>query len=120
MPSPTERALEIFAAFEGQHIDRLSDLVTDDVRLQLGNEEPLFGKEAFEQAVQTFLDSVVAFHHDVLSVWHDRDALIVEVEVRYTRLDGREVVLPCCNVFRLRAGLIFDYRTYMDINPVYA
>jgi len=29
-------------------------------------------------------------------------------------------VLPCCNVFRMRDGLISEYRSYMDAAPVYA
>jgi hypothetical protein len=28
-------------------------------------------------------------------------------------------MLPCCNVFKLRDGLISEYRSYMDANPVY-
>ena len=48
------------------------------------------------------------------------DALIAEFDVHYTRLDGREVTLPCCNVFRLRDGLVSEYRSYIDANPVYA
>jgi hypothetical protein len=29
------------------------------------------------------------------------------------------IALPCCKVFRLRDGLVADYRVYMDIAPVY-
>jgi len=28
--------------------------------------------------------------------------------------------LPCCNVFRLRDGVVDSYLIYMDINPVIA
>jgi ketosteroid isomerase-like protein len=38
----------------------------------------------------------------------------------YTRLDGGEVTLPCCNVFRIRDGLVAEYRSYIDATPVYA
>jgi len=40
--------------------------------------------------------------------------------VHYTRHDSRVVTLPCCNVFRLRDGLIAEYRSYIDATPVYA
>jgi ketosteroid isomerase-like protein len=53
-------------------------------------------------------------------VYRDGDAAIVEFNVHYTRLDGAVVTLPCCNVFRLRDGLIAEYRSYIDANPVYA
>jgi hypothetical protein len=35
-----------------------------------------------------------------------------------TGLDGAELALPWCNVFRLRDGLISNYSSYMDISPV--
>jgi hypothetical protein len=38
--------------------------------------------------------------------------------VTYERHDGTRLTLPCVNVFRLRQGLIADYRVYMDINPL--
>jgi limonene-1,2-epoxide hydrolase len=36
------------------------------------------------------------------------------------RLDGRELNLPCCNVFGVHDGVVNDYRIYMDVNPVLA
>ena len=46
--------------------------------------------------------------------------MIAEFDVHYTRLDGGEVTLPCCNVFRLRDGLVAEYRSYIDATPVYS
>ena len=40
--------------------------------------------------------------------------------VHYTRHDSNVVTLPCCNVFRLRDGLIAEYRSYINATPVYA
>jgi ketosteroid isomerase-like protein len=55
-----------------------------------------------------------------ISVWTDRNELIVELDVHYVRLDGEEVTVPCCNVFELRDGSVSDYRSYIDATPVYA
>ena len=68
---------------------------------------------------QAFFASVAAFRHTVTNVWSDLDAIVAELRVHYTRLDGAELTLPCCNVFRLRDGAVADYRVYMDITPVY-
>ena len=38
--------------------------------------------------------------------------------VTYMRHDGSTISLPCCNVFRMRAGLVSHYSVYMDITPV--
>ena len=119
-PSPSDLARGIFAAFDAKDAPALATLMTDDVRLRLGNTETVEGKPAFVEALQSFLGSVAHFRHEVLNVWSDGDAVIAELVVHYTRLDGRELALPCCNVFRLRDGSVADYRVYMDITPVYA
>jgi hypothetical protein len=74
----------------------------------------------FVDAVNAFLGSVAGFRHEVLNVWSDADALITQLDVHYTRLDGREVALSCCNVFRVRDGLVVEYLSDIDATPVYA
>lgn len=118
--TPVEQARIVFAAFDAKDVDGLAALVSEDVLMRLGNAEEAQGKLAFVEAVRAFLSSVASFHHQILNVWHESDALIAQLEVRYTRHDGQEVTLPCCNVFRLRGGFVVDYRVYMDISPVYA
>jgi ketosteroid isomerase-like protein len=110
---------EVFATFDAKDVSRLTDFVTDDVGLRLGNADAITGKKAFVDAVNAFLASVAGVRHDVLSVYSDGDAAIVEFDVHYTRHDGVVVTLPCCNVFRLRDGLIAEYRSYVDATPVY-
>jgi hypothetical protein len=39
-------------------------------------------------------------------------------DVHHRGLDGCELNLLCCNVFRANDGLVRDYRVYMDANPV--
>ena len=109
----------IFDAFDSKDIEALAALVTDDVRLQIGNANVVNGKREFVEALQAFVRSVASFRHTIVNVWSDRGAVIAELKVRYTRLDGSELTLPCCNVFRLRDGAVADYRVYMDITPVY-
>ena len=94
--------------------------MTDDVRLRLGNADPVEGKRAFIEAVTAFLGSVADFRHEIIDVWRDGDVFVTELDVHYTRLDGGQVTLPGCNVFRLRDGAVAEYRSYIDISPVYA
>jgi ketosteroid isomerase-like protein len=117
--SPLHHVQAIFAAFDAKDIGALAALMTDDVRLQIGNADVAHGKREFVSALEAFVMSVASFHHTVTNVWSDVDAVIAEIRVHYTRLDGTEMTLPCCNVFRLRNGAVADYRVYMDITPVY-
>jgi ketosteroid isomerase-like protein len=118
--SPLHHVQAIFAAFNSKDIGALAALMTDDVRLQIGNAPVVEGKAGFVEALQIFFGSVAGFRHTVTNVWSDVDAVIAELAVHYTRLDGTELTLPCCNVFRLRDGAVADYRLYMDITSVYA
>ena len=121
--SPTDISDQIrstFAAFDAKDVSTLAGFMTDDVRLRLGNADMIQGKTAFVDAVIGFLGSVAGVRHEILNVYRDGDAAIVEFDVHYTRHDGDVVTLPCCNVFRLRDGLIAEYRSYIDATPVYA
>jgi ketosteroid isomerase-like protein len=110
----------VFASFDAKDVPALAEHVTHDVQLRLGNAEMIRGKAAFIDAVHAFLGSVAGVRHEILNVFTDQDAAIVEFDVHYTRHDGNLVTLPCCNVFRLRDGLISEYRSYIDATPVYA
>jgi ketosteroid isomerase-like protein len=121
--SPTDvpdQMHRVFATFDAKDVSKLAGFMTDDVRLRLGNAEMIRGKSAFVDAVNAFLTSVAAVRHEIVNVYRDGDAAIVEFDVHYTRHDGNVVTLPCCNVFRLRDGLIAEYRSYIDATPVYA
>jgi ketosteroid isomerase-like protein len=118
--STSDRARAIFAAFDAKDVSTLAAHMTDDVRMRLGNAETVEGKTAFVDAVNAFLASVGGFRHEIIDVWSDGDTLVTELEVHYTRLDGQQVTVPCCNVFQLRDGLVSGYRSYIDATPVYA
>jgi ketosteroid isomerase-like protein len=111
---------EMFAAFDLNDISTLATLVTHDVRLQLMNSDAVEGQHAFATAVGAFHESIAGVRHEILDLWVDGETVVAELRVHYTRHDGRGVTLPCCNVFRLRGGCVYDYRSYMDISPVYA
>lgn len=120
MVSPTELVGRIFATFDAKDVSGFAAFMADDIRLVVGNEQMVQGKPAFVAAVNAFLGSVASYRHELVNVWTDADVVIVECDVHYTRLDGGEVTLPCCNVLRLRDVLVAEYRTYIDIAPVYA
>ena len=61
----------MFATFDAKDVSALAAFITDDVRLRLGNAEPVQGKSAFVEAVSAFLASAAGFRHEVLNVWSD-------------------------------------------------
>lgn len=55
--SPLRHAQAIFAAFDAKDVAALADLMTDDVRLQIGNAEVVNGKAEFAEALSVWINS---------------------------------------------------------------
>jgi ketosteroid isomerase-like protein len=122
--SPEAVVEALFATTDNLDTEAKLRLVTDDVMLRFGNEEPASGKAALKAVSDEFNRSVRGISHEITGLWTvsgsaGEDLVFTELRVSYSRLDGRELVLPCFNVFRVRGGLISDYRIYMDMTPVY-
>jgi ketosteroid isomerase-like protein len=113
--------MDVFAAMDVGDLDGLVRHLTDDVTTRFGNTAEIYGKAAFRALFNEVGQVVCGMRHDVLDLWHvveDFDVWVVRLNVSYRLLDGRCVILPCCNVFRMRGDLICEYRVYMDIGPV--
>ena len=85
----SDRLRRVFATFDAQDVSTLAGFMTDDVQLRLGNAPMIQGRPAFVEAVNGFLGSIAAVRHEILNVFTDRDAAIVEFDVHYTRHDGK-------------------------------
>lgn len=118
--SPKDLVRGVFAALDAKDSAAVTARMTDDVRMRLGNADLVEGKAKLREATAAFVASINAIRHEITSMWSVDDVVIAEMDVHYERLDGRKVTLPVCNVFRVRDGLVSDYRVYLDIGPVYA
>jgi ketosteroid isomerase-like protein len=119
--APVDRVRRLFAAIDTLEPAAPLEHVADEIVFRFGNADPVVGKRDFADAGVQFFGSLAAIRHDMLSIWEPEDDVVVtEMDVTYGRHDGSTVKLPCCNVFRLRDGLIATYTIYMDIGPVFA
>ena len=118
--SPKDLVRGVFAALDAQEPAAVAACMTDDVRMRLGNADLVEGKAKFREATAAFVASITAIRHEITSMWSVDDVVIAEMDLHYECLDGRKVTLPVCNVFRVRGGLVSEYRVYLDIGPVYA
>lgn len=99
----------------------IAALTAPDVHFRFGNTAPTNTQSELLAAAQSFRDGVADLRHTILDLWEVDDATVVALmDVYYRRLDGRELTLPCCNVFGAHDGVVNDYRIYMDVNPVLA
>ena len=95
--------------------------LTPDAAFRFGSAPPAEGLSAIADAVDSFLRSVQSLSHRLLDVWSPSpDTVICRGEVTYLRLDGRSVILPFCNVLRMRGGSVSRYEIYLDPTPLVA
>jgi ketosteroid isomerase-like protein len=119
----TRNVAEMFAAIDRGDVDAVTAHFRDDVKIRLGNNDPVHGKDGFAAMLGQFTSSLKGVRHELHDAWHaaeDGNVLVVTLTVHYTRPDDRVVSLPCCNVFGLADGLVVHYQVYFDIGPVFS
>jgi ketosteroid isomerase-like protein len=113
------RAL-IRAVDDADH-NALAALTAKDVHFRFGNAAPTNTQSELLAAARSFRDAIADLRHTVLDLWEVEDGTLIAImDVHYRRLDGRELNLPCCNIFGVHDRVFDDYRIYMDVNPVLA
>jgi len=111
----------LIRAVDAADQNTIATLTAADVHFRFGNADPTDTQSELLAAAQSFRNAITDLHHTVLDLWEVGDGMVVALmDVYYRRLDGRELTLPCCNIFRVHNGLVDDYRIYMDVNPVLA
>jgi ketosteroid isomerase-like protein len=115
-----EQVQRMFDVVDTMSAGGFVEFLAPDVRFRFGSAPEAEGRAAVHAAVAGFFSSINGLRHRLLGYWEQGSAVIVKLEVEYTRKDGRKVDLPCANIFEFEGKLIRDYRIYMDIGPVYA
>jgi ketosteroid isomerase-like protein len=111
----------LIRAVDNANDDDIAALTAAEVDFRFGNAEPTSTRSELLSAARAFRESIAGLRHTILELWEVGDGTVIALmDVHYQRLDGRELNLPCCNVFRVRNGCVDKYLIYMDINPVLA
>jgi hypothetical protein len=112
---------QLFADIDSMQPERFAAHLSEDVTMRFGNAEPTHGRDAVRDAWAAFCEGVRGVRHDLVEQWTAGNATIVEANVTYTRVDGREITVPVVTIYRTDAqDLICDYRVYIDLAPVFA
>jgi ketosteroid isomerase-like protein len=117
----TELVRTLIRAVDNADLTTIAALTAKDVHFRFGNSEPTNTQTEFLAAAQSFRDAIKDLHHTFVDMWEVGEGTVVAtMDVTYRRIDGRKLTLPCCNIFRVRDGLVHSYLIYMDVNPVLA
>jgi ketosteroid isomerase-like protein len=111
----------LIRAVDDADYEAIASFTANDVRFRFGNTAPTSTQSELLAAARSFREAIAGLHHTILDLWEVDDATVIAVmDVNYRRLDGRELTLPCCNIFRVRDEVVNEYLIYMDVNPVLA
>lgn len=112
---------QIFATIDKQDTDAFVAYLSEDVKFQFGNADPVFGRDAVRDAVNGFFSSIGSLTHHVRDIWDvESDVTVCMIDVEYVRHDGEVVYLPNIDVLIWRDGLVADWKIVIDITPIYA
>ncbi|MFG1608020.1 nuclear transport factor 2 family protein [Actinoplanes sp. NPDC049265] len=110
----------IFDGIDTLDPDNFVRHLTEDVVFQFGNNDPVVGREAVAEGVRAFYTTIAGMRHDVRNVYVDGDVAIAQVDILYTRHDGKAVTVPNADILTFDGDKVRDWRIYIDLTPVYA
>jgi SnoaL-like protein len=110
----------IFADIDALEADKYVAWLTPDVVFRFGNADPMVGREAVKEAIEGFWTTIGGLKHNVLNAWDVGDTSIVQIDVDYTRHDGKVVTVPNLDILIFDGDLVRDWQIYIDLAPVFA
>jgi ketosteroid isomerase-like protein len=104
----------------GKSLDDYVSFFAEDALYRFANHPPIHGRAAIREAAANFRQRVRGVSHTVQGMWESGDTVVCEMEIAYTRLDGKETTVPCCDVFRVNGDKIQEMRIFVDVTPVFS
>ena len=109
---------QLYKSVDDKNLSALSELLADGVVFQLGNHDPINGKQAVLDANDAFFKSIETMDHTIDGVWAVGDDILCNGHAHYTRLDGSKLSLPFATILAVKNGRISDYEVYADVSPL--
>jgi ketosteroid isomerase-like protein len=109
----------LFASIDSKDTDAFLGFLTEDGTFRFGSAPTIQGRAAIRHVLNDFFASIKSSLHAISKLVAEGSTLICEGTVTYTRLDGREVLIPFVDVFEYADQRIAEYKIYIDIGPLY-
>lgn len=109
----------LFGAVERGDLDAYLECFTEDAEYKAANVPAVFGHEAIKQfgaQMKPLFDKVA---HTVKNSWRHGDTVVCEMDLSYTRKDGKVVTVPCLDIIRLKDDKVKSLRAYLDATPAF-
>ncbi|MCT4646983.1 MAG: nuclear transport factor 2 family protein [Carboxylicivirga sp.] len=110
---------KLSVALDNKQLNKVLEFLTDDCILKAGNGEPVMGKDNIANTFESFFPAVKSIAHDVKDIFESGNSLVHRGTVTYTRLDGSQLTVPFCDVFKMEGTLISEYYIYIDWSELF-
>ena len=110
----------MFAAAEANDVDTYVSYFTKDAVYKVGNFDPVIGPEGIRQFATPVLQTFSKVTHDIKNMWEVGDTVIIELEVTYTRKDGKVTKLPCMDIIRFEGDKTKSLQAFLDVSPAFS
>src|SRR5438034_4188745 len=96
-------------AIDAKDSDRFASFITEDGVFRFGNQPEVKGRKAISDYVAAFFNMIKKSKHSIVNIWDNKDSIIWQGQVLYTRLDDKQVSVNFANIFYMKDGMITDY-----------
>lgn len=109
-----------YAAVERNDVDTYVTYFTADAVYKVGNFDPVTGHEGIRALAAPLVDMFTSVTHDVKKFWQLDDVVICEMDITYSRKDGKVAVIPCVDVIRFSGDKVKELLAYLDPTPAFS
>ncbi|WP_430817424.1 nuclear transport factor 2 family protein [Carboxylicivirga sp. RSCT41] len=106
-------------ALDAKLLDRVLSFLTEDCLFVAGNGEVVKGKANIRKVFEGFFPAVRSTAHNVSDIFESGNSLVHRGTVTYTRLDGSQLTVPFCDIFKMEGTLINEYYIYIDWSELF-
>jgi limonene-1,2-epoxide hydrolase len=114
------KVIQLLKLFEAMKIDEAVKQFTENSYYRFGNAPPAVGREAISQLTKSsHFAQIIGLSFDIRAIWEQNNIVICEMEISYTRTDGRILTLPFTDIFHIEGNLVREMRIYIDPSPLF-
>lgn len=116
MSSAAEVVQQFLAHLNAQRIDTGMDLLAEDVFYHNIPMEPMKGREAVRVFAHEFgMGSSLEVDWQLVAIAESGDVVLTERVDIFKTAEGKQISIPLMGSFRVRDGLISEWRDYFDL-----
>jgi ketosteroid isomerase-like protein len=109
-----------YAAVERNDVDTYVTFFSDDAVYKVGNFDPVVGHEGIRALALPLVDMFTSVTHDLKNLWRLDDVVVCEMDITYSRKDGKVAIIPCVDVIRFDGDKVKELLAYLDPTPAFS